>query len=494
MALLSQSKTTTQNNHLDKQQRRSVEANIGAVATPCCISCKEYRTGDSVEKKAERRLLKSSFRIRRVSGITPLALVLSASTRKKNSTIHNSNDNMQQSTTTTKVTLFYTAHQEALALDLGILEKLLRSNRAAQRRTKYYQRLDMACRCIRKHNILNLYQDYQQLSTQVTEVVERKRKQKKRQQVFWDLELAGKTDEKNQQETQQVKQEIEAMRKRISANVPETVDRLEYASEALFKEMARGFFLSFCSVAAACIARIRVLLQNLASQILYEWPAWEKGLVEVFGKAIESAVAWEADSMTLLRESFHPPKSSFLGDSKRKDQVQDLLHELGVDIKVGDGMSQEGDASENEETIKLQSALDKPGSKSRDEDEIIDFGERLTSHGAEEDEEIETAPDYMAAAVSQIQGNLALSKKAKAAKKAKTPPSSSSKSARKIGSEKKTGSDVKLSRQKDGDKKRDSDSSAVKQKKKKRKDFSSKSQSSKKSKKSSGEFFDNLFK
>lgn len=51
--------------HRHTQRRGGVEANIGVVTTPYCISGKEHRTGDSVEKKAEGRLLKSSFRIRR---------------------------------------------------------------------------------------------------------------------------------------------------------------------------------------------------------------------------------------------------------------------------------------------------------------------------------------------------------------------------------------------------------------------------------------------
>ena len=383
------------------------------------------------------------------------------------------------------VALFHAAHQDALKLDFGVAEQLLRCNRAAHRRTKYYQRLDMACRCIRKHKILSIYEDYQTLSAQVTEAVERKQKQKKREQIFWEFKQqqdGGSKSGNDEQEMQLLKKRIEDMRKQVSSDLTETIGRLEYASQALFKEMARGFFLSFCTVAVAAIARIRVLLQNLGSQILYEWPAWEKGLIDAFGKEMDPVVVWESKSMKALQLSLLPPKFSSSGGSVHRDQTQELLLAIGVDTQILEGISNDM-ISDTEVLSDCQTPATQPKSTSIGNESFVDFGERLSSHGATEDDE--DAPDYMQAAVNQVQSNLALSKKAKAARQQATSPSSSSKSGRKAGSKK--------SQNREDDEKDEGNLASAKQKKKKRKD-SSKTKSAKKAKKSSGEFFDNLFK
>ena len=323
--------------------------------------------------------------------------------------------------TTGLVTLFRAAHQEALTLDIGVLEKVLRANHSAQRRTKYFQRLQMACRYLCTSSMSNLFDEYQALSKQITETVQRRKKQKKRQEVFWDFGKTTSTkvggDTKAEAETQQLATKIAEMKERVSKKIPQAISRLEHASQALFLEMARGFFLPLCTICVACVARIRVLLQRLGSQILYEWPAWERSLMEAFGESstlIRTAVAWNAASLKELQESFHPKLNSTEPNApKRKVEIRGLLKELCVDVNVTDRSSLSNDDDDAEPdmdeastgAVVASSTVVEAGSG-------LDLGERLSTHAASTGEEEECIPDYMQAAVDQVQSNLAFTKKA----------------------------------------------------------------------------------
>jgi hypothetical protein len=50
---------------------------------------------------------------------------------------------------------------------------------------------------------------------------------------------------------------------RVNEYFCQSISRLEYASTMLFVEIARGFFLPFCTVAVAAIARVRALMRRL---------------------------------------------------------------------------------------------------------------------------------------------------------------------------------------------------------------------------------------
>lgn len=307
-----------------------------------------------------------------------------------------------------KTELFHPAHQDALTQDLEVLEQLLISNRAAQSRTKYFQRLEMSCRCIRKKELLGVFEAYQTLSRDVAEQVVRKRNQKKREKVFWEFTSKKDTSgSENSQEEMQLIARLTDIRKRLEIDIPEAVSRIEYASEALFREMARGFFLTFCSVGVAAIARIRVLLQRLGSQILHEWPSWEKNFVECFGQpSIRSAVEWESGKFNELQDKFHPPKMS-KGDNDA--EMQHLLHDLGVSV-APTVAANEGETSKP--THLLESAGDKSSVMTGEEESSeLDLGEQLTSQTTANENEIE--PDYMDTAISRVQTDLARARRVK---------------------------------------------------------------------------------
>jgi hypothetical protein len=50
---------------------------------------------------------------------------------------------------------------------------------------------------------------------------------------------------------------------RVNEYFCQSISRLEYASTMLFVEIARGFFLPFCTVAVASVARVRALMRRL---------------------------------------------------------------------------------------------------------------------------------------------------------------------------------------------------------------------------------------
>eukprot|EP00977_Amphora_coffeiformis_P018018 scaffold6091_cov164-Amphora_coffeaeformis.AAC.2 len=309
-------------------------------------------------------------------------------------------------------------------------------------------------------------------SHQIEETLDRKRKQKKRQEVFWEISSKPSKSDASQGEVQELVEKLMGIRKQVETDIPEAIARLEYASRALFQEMARGYFLPLCSIAVASVARIRVLLQNLASQILYEWVAWERGLDDAYGKSmIQSSIAWDAQMRKELQESFHPPKEGSTSERIQTDQTRALLSQLGIDLD-----SKEGASAEDTANMERRSNAKKVSSVPHDAD--ADLGEQLAGQVA--DKEDEFIPDYMATAINHVQTKLAIQKKAK--------EESSFSTAKKIQS----GTVSERSADGPDEKEPSSDQNRSKAKKKKKRKDLSKPKQFKKAK--SGDFFDNLFR
>ena len=407
--------------------------------------------------------------------------------RERSMDIRESLKQEMQKRTPSSVTLFHSIHQDALALDFGVLGRLLKSNRAAHSRTKYFQRLDMCYRCLRKHDLMNLFADYQNLSKEISETVEGKKKQKKREEVFWDFAPSKAAGASSQDQTKFLLKKMGEIGQRVKKKIPEAISRIEYASQSVFLEMARGYFLPFCSIAVASLARIRVLLQRLGSQILYEWVSWQKNLLRVMGNSIEADVVWDPTNMMQLQQKFNPSKASSVSADNQQVHSAELLKELGITL---DTDIVENQTSESDKECKGNEAksVQSEAMLHREDD---DLGECLSSHKTTKIEE--SAPDYMDAAIEQVQNNFAFAKKAMAT----TTQSQIKLTAR--GSKLETNSDVgdatpycKSNGTKKPAKKEITDPSLPsKQKKKKRRD-SSKPKASKKAK--SGDFFDHLFR
>lgn len=173
----------------------------------------------------------------------------------------------------------YTArHQEALDLELSLLGAALKRNGSSHRHTQYHRRWKMALSCLYRHKLDVVFGNWHELFSVNLERLKQefdkeqkmKLQNKKRQQVFWELHAGVKTSTDQQQRTDRATgllstftEGAEAISKRTCTGITECVARLEYAAEAAFTEIGRGFFLALLTVAVGSTARIRTLLLRL---------------------------------------------------------------------------------------------------------------------------------------------------------------------------------------------------------------------------------------
>ena len=183
------------------------------------------------------------------------------------------------------VLCYYTPHhQAALELEVSVLTSLLRRNACSQRRTKYYQRLDQAVRFLhRKSKILQLWDDATSLHREAKEQVEATRKRRARQKLFWELlptttdggpqdgGIDGNNNKNEGDRDNDLASRLATLVHSLTHELPEALSRLHHSAEALWKEVARGFFLPFGTVALAAVARLRILLLSLAGHVLLVW-------------------------------------------------------------------------------------------------------------------------------------------------------------------------------------------------------------------------------
>jgi Domain of unknown function (DUF4477) len=134
---------------------------------------------------------------------------------------------------------------DALKLEISIVEALLSRNRCSHGRTLYYKRLQMVVQCIRRCSLLDFASRL------------------KRQ-----LQDRSKTD--REYESGEHQEDLDYLTITLSATFPELVSRIEHAAKALFTEIGRGFFLPYCTVAVAALARIRILVLQMGHEGIAE--------------------------------------------------------------------------------------------------------------------------------------------------------------------------------------------------------------------------------
>lgn len=146
-------------------------------------------------------------------------------------------------------------HDEALSLEMSILQALLQRNRCSHGRTLYYKRLSMALRALQR-----LLEKDQALETRLTRLQEQQQtKQTRKRQEEWTLlEL----EQGNPDEVALLEQAWSDWQMSLTVNLSQVVSRIQHAAEALWVEVARGFFLPWCTVALGALGRLRVLLQT----------------------------------------------------------------------------------------------------------------------------------------------------------------------------------------------------------------------------------------
>ena len=173
---------------------------------------------------------------------------------------------------------------EGLALDVSILDALLKRHRCSHGRTIYFRRMSMTLnRLLRRekgshgtqkkkitvtdmvYRLNTLKESISQYSEdQKPKSTSRKRRHNEEEEK-WDLQSLKKTSTTvtSSSPTKHIAEEMKAIITFWTGNLPEILSRIQHASKSLFIEVSRGFFLPFCTVALSALARIRSLLMEI---------------------------------------------------------------------------------------------------------------------------------------------------------------------------------------------------------------------------------------
>lgn len=177
------------------------------------------------------------------------------------------------------------SYNDALKLEVSILEALLQRNRCSQSKAKYFQRSSMALRAIHRSKVIDLSSTATSWKQAILDRKERqtaqtnKAKRKLGETEMWDLAsiqkdaAESKHSNNNNSDNSVLLDEastitLQQLQHNLQTDIPEILSRIEFASQPLFLEISRGFFLPFCTMALGALARIRVLLMRLGHQLL----------------------------------------------------------------------------------------------------------------------------------------------------------------------------------------------------------------------------------
>lgn len=173
---------------------------------------------------------------------------------------------------------------EGLALDVSLLDALLKRHRCSHGRTIYFRRMSMTLnRLLRRESgshvtpkkmitITDMVYRLKILKESISEYGEdqnskstsRKRRHNEEEEK-WDLQSLKRTSMTATplSQTKKIAEELKALIAFWTRNIPEILSRIQHASKSLFVEVSRGFFLPFCTVALSALARIRSLLMEI---------------------------------------------------------------------------------------------------------------------------------------------------------------------------------------------------------------------------------------
>lgn len=173
---------------------------------------------------------------------------------------------------------------EGLTHDILILNKLLKRHRCSHGRTIYFRRMNMTLKCLLQTQRMIMVENVHRLKelqkniNQYHQQLNRKKKKQKRQpreeeeEEEWNLlqqkpTLTATNDKTSAKvNVSQLTVLIEEFQKLIyvwTQQIPEILSRIQHSSIALIKEISRGFFLPFCTVAIGSLARIRTIVMEI---------------------------------------------------------------------------------------------------------------------------------------------------------------------------------------------------------------------------------------
>ena len=200
---------------------------------------------------------------------------------------------------------------EGLALDVSILDALLKRHRCSHGRTIYFRRMSMTLNrllrgeidsggTMRKkmvatdmvYRLNNLQKNiFAYNQEQKPKSTSRKRRHNEGEEK-WDLQSLHKTaaSATSSAPKKVIVQDLKTLINFWTSNIPEILSRIQHASKSLFIEVSRGFFLPFCTVALSALARIRSLLMGIGVRGLTSIRALSDEALQVIPKSDECSL------------------------------------------------------------------------------------------------------------------------------------------------------------------------------------------------------------
>lgn len=151
---------------------------------------------------------------------------------------------------------------QALSLDICILQVLLKRNRRSHGRAIYYRRMAMVLQATQRCGLLETGERLERLERNAIEYCQIQKRKRMRHEDQWDSRKP-RTDEQII-----LQQDYETLQRLGIESFSELLSRIQYASDPLFLEVSRGFFLPFCTVALSALARVRVLILRIGRHLL----------------------------------------------------------------------------------------------------------------------------------------------------------------------------------------------------------------------------------
>mmetsp|Transcript_19441 Transcript_19441/g.22421 ORF Transcript_19441/g.22421 Transcript_19441/m.22421 type:complete len:479 (+) Transcript_19441:40-1476(+) len=172
---------------------------------------------------------------------------------------------------------------EGLSYDVSILHALLKRHRSSHGRTIYFRRMNMTLKCLKRQQkmimVENVYRvkELQKNINQYHQELNRKKKLRQRhgteEEEEWCLQpshnnktAAAAATTKTTRTVSKFSILVDELQKLIlvwTQHIPEILSRIRHSSLALIKEVSRGFFLPFCTVALGALARIRSIVMGI---------------------------------------------------------------------------------------------------------------------------------------------------------------------------------------------------------------------------------------
>lgn len=181
----------------------------------------------------------------------------------------------------------------------------------------------MTLRSIQRYNFADIPSQLTSLEKEInTQSQQRKRKKRRNEEEAWEL----KTKKAKDPVVVQFEEQLSNLQQTLCQYLPQALSRIQHASAALFKEVSRGFFLPFCTVALAALARTRMLLRRLGRLALMDLNQLQGTISEILGKS--SSILMTSDQMdqgiSMYMETSGPPNFTIENDAIRAQTLAGL--------------------------------------------------------------------------------------------------------------------------------------------------------------------------